>query len=183
MASSDPRFAGDYGAGPGAGSRSGGDDTTAWVLRIAKVLVVFVYAVVAVCLVLLTLAFVLQLFGASTDAEFTRWVYRNADRVMEPFRGMFPSPTLSDRSVVDFSVLFAMLVYAMAALALHALISWLGEQAARAARRSRRRASHPLATGEQYGGPGAVPYGQAPYDQGPYDRAPYGEQGPSTPSP
>jgi uncharacterized protein YggT (Ycf19 family) len=148
------------------GASPAGDDTTVWVLRIAKVIVVFVYAVVAVCLVLLTLAFVLQLFGASTDAEFTRWVYRNADRVMEPFRGMFPSPTLSDRSVVDFSVLFAMVVYAMVALALHALISWLGEQAARAARRNRYRARRSAApASDPYGASGTTPYGQPPYGE------------------
>ena len=52
-------------------------------------------------LVLLTLGFFLRLFGASTDAEFTRWVYRNVDRIMEPFRGIFPSHAVSDVSVLD----------------------------------------------------------------------------------
>jgi hypothetical protein len=39
-------------------------------------------------------------------------VYRNVERIMEPFRGMFPTHALNDRSVVDFSLLFAMIVYA-----------------------------------------------------------------------
>lgn len=162
MSSSDPRLQ----PGHDLDASPTGDDTTVWVLRIAKVIVVFVYAVVAVCLVLLVLAFLLQLFGASTDAVFTRWVYRNADRVMEPFRGMFPAPTLSDRSVVDFSVLFAMVVYAMVALGLHALISWLGEQAARAARRNRYRARRSAAlASDPYGASGTTPPGQAPYGE------------------
>jgi uncharacterized protein YggT (Ycf19 family) len=109
-----------------------------WVLRTTRVIVLFVYAVVTACLLVLVLGFVLQLFGASTDAEFTRWVYRNVDRIMEPFRGMFPSPTINDRSVVDFSLLFAMILYAIAALALHALVTWLAGLIARTSQPRRR---------------------------------------------
>jgi uncharacterized protein YggT (Ycf19 family) len=102
-----------------------GDTGLAWVLRLARVIVLFVYVVVAANLVILTLGFVLRLAGASTDAEFTRWVYRNVDRIMEPFRGMFPPQPLNDRSVFDASLLFAMIIYGIAAIALHALVSWL----------------------------------------------------------
>jgi uncharacterized protein YggT (Ycf19 family) len=104
----------------------GGDgEAKLWLLRVAKALVVFVYAVVIVNLVLLTLGFFLQLFGASTDAEFTRWVYRNVERIMEPFRGMFPSQAVSDQSVLDVSLLFAMIVYSLVGIAVHALVTWL----------------------------------------------------------
>jgi uncharacterized protein YggT (Ycf19 family) len=105
-----------------------GEDSKLLLLRAAKAVVVFVYAFVLVNLVLLTLGFLLRLFGASTDAEFTRWVYRSVDRIMEPFRGMFPSHTLSDQSVVDVSLLFAMIVYAIVGIALHALVTWLTDK-------------------------------------------------------
>jgi uncharacterized protein YggT (Ycf19 family) len=105
-----------------------GQDAKLWIVRAAKLVVVFIYVVVLVDLVLLTLGFVLRLFGASTDAEFTRWVYRNVDRVMEPFRGMFPSHAVSDQSVLDSSLLFAMIVYAIVAIALHALVTWLTQK-------------------------------------------------------
>ena len=101
------------------------DETKLWALRVAKAIIFFVYAVVTVCLVLLTLGFVLRLFGANTDADFTEWVYRNVDRIMEPFRGMFPTHALNGQSVVDFSLLFAMVIYGIAAVALNALVSWL----------------------------------------------------------
>jgi hypothetical protein len=52
-------------------------------------------------------------------------VYRALDRVMKPFRGIFESVDLSGNSVLDVSVLFAMIVYGMLALALRALIDWL----------------------------------------------------------
>ena len=96
-----------------------------WLLRVAKAVVVLVYAFVLINLVLLILGFFLRLFGASTDAEFTRWVYRNVERIMEPFRGMFPSQALSDQSVLDVSLLFAMIVYSIVGIALHALVEWL----------------------------------------------------------
>lgn len=115
-------------------TESTGHDTQLWLLRAAKAVVVLIYAFVLIDLVLLTLGFFLRLFGASTDAEFTRWVYRNVERIMEPFRGMFPSPTLTDRSVLDVSLLFAMIVYALAALGLHALVSWLAGRIAAANR-------------------------------------------------
>jgi uncharacterized protein YggT (Ycf19 family) len=111
---------------PGPGPT--GQDAKLWIVRAAKLVVVFIYVVVLVDLVLLTLGFVLRLFGASTDAEFTRWVYRNVDRVMEPFRGMFPSHAVTDQSVLDSSLLFAMIVYAIVAIALHALVTWLTQR-------------------------------------------------------
>jgi len=103
-------------------------DAKYWLLRATKVVVVFIYVVVLVNLVLLVLGFFLQLLGASTDAEFTRWVYRNVERVMEPFRGMFPSQAVSDQSVLDVSLLFAMVVYAILGIALNALVAWLTEK-------------------------------------------------------
>ena len=106
-------------------TESTGHGTQLWLLRAAKAVVVLVYVFVLIDLVLLTLGFFLRLFGASTDAEFTRWVYRNVDRIMEPFRGMFPSHAVSDVSVLDTSLLFAMIVYAILGIAVHALVEWL----------------------------------------------------------
>lgn len=149
------------------------DDTHLWVLRLAKGVVAFVYAVVTLCLVLLALGFVMRLFGASTSADFTEWVYRSVDRIMEPFRGMFPSRELSEGSIVDFSLLFAMIVYSIVAIALHALVSWLAGRVA-GVRRDRQRAQHaalaqPSPVGPQaaypedpYGNRGGPPYGTAP---------------------
>lgn len=115
------------------------DDTKLWILRVSRWVVLFVYAVVTVNLVLLSLGFTLRLFGASTDASFTRWVYRNVDRIMEPFRGMFPTQPITDRSVLDVSLLFAMIVYAVAGIALHALVTWLAVRIAEIQRRERYR--------------------------------------------
>lgn len=109
-------------------TQSSGDDTRLWLLRVAKGVVVVVYAFVLVNLVMLTLGFCLQLFGASTDAAFTRWVYRGVTRIMDPFRGMFPAHELSEQSVLDVSLLFAMIIYTIIGIALHAVVMWLTDK-------------------------------------------------------
>jgi uncharacterized protein YggT (Ycf19 family) len=94
-------------------------------IKIGRGLLWLVYIWVAITLVLLFLSFILQLFGANPTAGFVDWVYRSTERAMAPFRGIFESVTLSDQSVLDVSVLFAMIVYGFVALGLHVGIEWL----------------------------------------------------------
>lgn len=91
----------------------------------AKALVVAVDIVVVATLIMLSLGFVLLLAGASPDASFVDWVYRNIERAMGPFRGMFPIEEFDGRSVFDPSLLFAAAVYGFVALGLQALVSYL----------------------------------------------------------
>jgi len=95
------------------------------VVKVARWLAWFIYAVVVVSLIMLTLAFFLRLFGANTDAGFTQWVYRSVSRIMEPFRGIFPNHEFGDSSVLDLSLLFAMILYSIIAIALQGLVAWL----------------------------------------------------------
>jgi uncharacterized protein YggT (Ycf19 family) len=95
------------------------------VLTIGKVITGIVYAIILVYLVILTLAFFLRLFGANPAADFAEWVYNAAARIMEPFRGIFPTTQIGDTAVFDASLLFAIIVYSIVALALHSLIAWL----------------------------------------------------------
>ena len=97
----------------------------------AKVLLWFVYAWLVFNLVLLFLAFVLQLLGANPDAAFAEWVYRSVQRSMAPFRGLFEPIEVSDKSVLDTSLLFAMIVYGLITLFLKAGIDWLTEHVRR----------------------------------------------------
>jgi uncharacterized protein YggT (Ycf19 family) len=95
------------------------------VARVARALTYLAYALVIVALVILLLGFILELFGANPDAAFAEWLHRGLRRVMAPFQGLFePLPLDARRSVLDLSILFAMLVYGIVALALHALIEW-----------------------------------------------------------
>jgi uncharacterized protein YggT (Ycf19 family) len=90
-----------------------------------------VYLYILVVEVILLLGFFLLLFGANPNASFADWVYRSLDRVMEPFRGIFTPIELGTTSgndvasVFETSVVFAMIIYGIVGVAVHALITWL----------------------------------------------------------
>ncbi len=125
---------------------SSATNTSSALLTIGRVLVYLVYAWVIIALVILVFGFFLLLFGANPDAGFTEWVYRALDRVMKPFRGIFEPVDFSGNSVLDTSVLFAMIVYGIAALALRSLIDWLTYRIALTHEKSQALASYGLQT-------------------------------------
>ncbi len=101
-----------------------------WVARVISYLVYFYLIVVEIILVI---GFFLLLFGANPSAGFTEWAYRNLERVMEPFRGIFAPVELGTTSAdvpatFDTSVLFAMIIYGIVALLLSVLIGWLNSR-------------------------------------------------------
>jgi uncharacterized protein YggT (Ycf19 family) len=112
---------------PEAGDRTSGRIT---LIRVGRAIVYLVYALAITSVVILTIAFFLRLFAASTDAPFTEWVYRSADRIMQPFRGIFPPVKGSGESVLDVSVLFGMLMYGLLAMVVHSLIDWINRRLA-----------------------------------------------------
>jgi hypothetical protein len=91
----------------------------------------FVYVYILFVEIILSLGFFFLLFGANPSASFTEWLYRSLERAMEPFRGIFTPIELGTTSgsdvlsVFDTSVLFAMIVYMVLGLVVHAFIAWL----------------------------------------------------------
>jgi len=90
-----------------------------------------VYAYIIFVEIILFLGFFLLLFGANPSSGFVQWAYRNLDRAMEPFRGIFTPIDLGTtsgnevESVFDTSVLFAMIIYGIIGILVHSLIQWL----------------------------------------------------------
>ena len=96
----------------------------------SRALSYLLYAYILFVEVILFLGFFLLLFGANPSAGFTEWVYRSLDRAMEPFRGIFTPIELGTtagnvESIFETSVLFAMIVYGVIGLVVHAFITWL----------------------------------------------------------
>lgn len=60
---------------------------------------------------LLAARFFLRLLGASSSG-FMAWLYGVTDQLLGPFAGTFPNVSLSGSYVIEFSTLFAMLIYA-----------------------------------------------------------------------
>jgi hypothetical protein len=100
------------------------------VVRVTRAISYLLYFYIIAVEIILLLGFFLLLFGANPSAEFTQWAYRNLDRVMEPFRGIFTPIELGTtagnvESIFETSVLFAMIVYGILGMVISALTSWL----------------------------------------------------------
>ena len=100
--------------------------------RVARVLVLFIYGFAIVCSVILAMAFFLELFNANEGTPFVRWVFRATDRIMQPFRGIFPAVEGESGSVFDPALLFAIFIYWLLALGMHALVGWIDRKIATA---------------------------------------------------
>ncbi len=100
--------------------------------RVARMLVVFIYGFAMVCTVILAMAFFLELFNANEATSFVRWVFRATERIMQPFRGIFPAVEGENGSVFDPALLFAIFMYWLLALGMHALIGWIDRRIAAA---------------------------------------------------
>jgi hypothetical protein len=126
------------------------------------VLILFIYGFAVACSIILATAFFLELFNASNSAPFVRWVSRATARIMQPFRGIFPAVESEGGSVFDPALLFAMFMYWLLAVGMHALVGWLDRKIAAA------RAS------EMWGGPQTQRPAEAPV------RIPAAEPAPAT---
>jgi uncharacterized protein YggT (Ycf19 family) len=100
--------------------------------RVARALVLFIYGFAIVCTVILAMAFFLELFNANEGTPFVQWVFRATDRIMQPFRGIFPTVEGEGGSIFDPALLFAMFMYWLFALGMQALIGWIDRKIAAA---------------------------------------------------
>lgn len=100
-------------------------DTQLVFTKISRVLTYLVYAYTIIAITFLSIGFVLLLFGANPNTAFTKFVYEVATEFLAPFRGIFPLRQISENSYFSGSILFAIIIYAILAMSLHALISYI----------------------------------------------------------
>ena len=91
---------------------------------LAELFLYVTYLVVGFAEVLIGLRVILKLFGADSVAPFVNWIYVTTTPLLQPFSGMFPSPRLDGAFVIEFSALFALIVYALVAYFLQSLIAF-----------------------------------------------------------
>ena len=92
---------------------------------IERFLVGLINFVVGAAEFFLGLRVVLRLFGANESVAFVQWVYTSSNMLLDPFRGIFTAKEIAPNSVVDFSALFAMLVYGLVGMLFLWLVVWL----------------------------------------------------------
>lgn len=74
---------------------------------------------------ILGLRFLLKLLGANSSNDFVSWIYDMSMPILGPFRNVFPTERLEDGFVIDFSTLFAMIIYGLVAMLIFYLIELL----------------------------------------------------------
>ncbi len=84
----------------------------------------FVYLVFGVIDGLLLIRMALKLLGANPAAGFSRWTYGVTDVLLAPFRNLLPAIG-TEQSVLELSVVVAILVYALIGWALARLMAIL----------------------------------------------------------
>ncbi len=100
-------------------------DTTVVALKVARGLTYLVYAYTIVAITFLSVGAVMLLFGANKEVGFTQFVYTGASHFLQPFRGIFPGFNVGDSGYFSTSAVFAIIMYILFALALHALINYV----------------------------------------------------------
>lgn len=86
--------------------------------RIARV----IYFIFGVIEALIAIRAVLRLLGANPRSGFASFIYDVTAPFVAPFRGLFNEPALGNTSVLEYSSLVAILVYALIAFALVRLL-------------------------------------------------------------
>lgn len=69
--------------------------------------------------ILIGLRIILKLFGANASVPFVNWVYETSQPLLAPFLGIFPSPVINGSFLIEFSAIFALIVYALLAYLIH----------------------------------------------------------------
>jgi hypothetical protein len=135
----------------------------------ARAIAYLAYGYLLLVQFILVQGFLLLLLGANTGSSYVDWAYRSLERVMAPFRGIFESVDLTGNSVLDTSVLFAMVMYGILGLAVHSLLDWLTYRLRRLEHQrlldeARAEAEAAAMRTSGYGVPGQVAPGHPGYD-------------------
>ncbi|GAA0452161.1 YggT family protein [Alkalibacillus silvisoli] len=79
--------------------------------------------VIGVVQLILGVRIILKLFGAAEAAPFVEWVYTTSEPLLNPFEGIFPSTVLDGTFVIEFSAIFAFLIYTLIGYFLTSLVT------------------------------------------------------------
>lgn len=101
------------------------NDSSLIFIKGARALTYFVYAYALTACGFLATGFFLLLFSANSSTAFVKFVYDTASIFLAPFRGIFPVKPVGETGYFSSSALFAIMMYMLLALGMHALINYL----------------------------------------------------------
>lgn len=101
------------------------NSTTLMFIKGSRILTYIVYAYALTASAFLSVGFFLLLFSANSTTPFVKFVYNTAELFLTPFRGIFPLKPVSETGYFSPSALFAIIMYLLLALGMHALINYI----------------------------------------------------------
>ncbi|MEK9180785.1 MAG: YggT family protein [Patescibacteria group bacterium] len=93
--------------------------------KIPKMLAKIIHLILWLLESFLVMRLVLRLFGANAEAVFVKFIYQVSDAILTPFQNTFPVQEFNSKYVLDFSALFAIIIYALVAYFLLETIYWM----------------------------------------------------------
>jgi uncharacterized membrane protein YuzA (DUF378 family) len=72
-----------------------------------------IHLIIGLAEIVLVLRIILRLFAANPSASFVHWTYTTSNTLLEPFRGIFQPGVIDKSYVLDFTALFALIVYGL----------------------------------------------------------------------
>lgn len=66
---------------------------------------------VGIIVTILGLRVLLRLLNANPNVDFVLWIYNTSQPLLSPFQRIFPSPEIGSGFVLEFSAIFAIIVY------------------------------------------------------------------------
>lgn len=90
-------------------------------ISIVRIIVGLIELWVLLMVLILGAAFVMSFLGANRDAPFAAWIFDRANNIMAPFAGIFDPIVFTGESVIQTSLLFAILVYVVIGAVLSAI--------------------------------------------------------------
>lgn len=94
-------------------------------LKLSKVLGYIMYAWVFFGIIVLGLRVFLLTFSANATTPFVEFIYRTSADYLEPFRGIFPSKSISETGYLDVAAIFAMIIYLLIGWGFSAFINYI----------------------------------------------------------
>ncbi len=79
--------------------------------------------IVALIVVLLGLRIILRLTSANPTTPFVNWIYTTTAPLLAPFEGIFPTTAIDPGNILEFSALFALVIYVLLGFLLERLVA------------------------------------------------------------
>jgi uncharacterized protein YggT (Ycf19 family) len=104
----------------------------------AVILTRLVNGVLTIIEIFLVLRILLMLFDANPASGFVSFIYQSSQPLLAPFQNIFPSPVIQGQYVLDFSALFALVIYGVVAWLINELVIFIADASTERKHRSTR---------------------------------------------